>query len=84
MSDFKLKDGTEITFDLSKMSMTEFRALFSPEQPAEVGDGIVGKCCGMTASQLGALSYPEYRALTTAFFRRTKEPQDPNSESAST
>lgn len=84
MSDFKLKDGSEVTFDLSKISMAEFRSLFDGAQSAEAGDAIIGKTCGMTSAELGALSYPEYRALTGAFFRRAKEPQDPNLESAST
>ena len=76
MADVTLSDGREITFDLLKISQKEYRALFSNAQPDTEGDEIVGRCCGMSAEEVGDLPQPDYRRLVRAFFKRASEPLD--------
>jgi hypothetical protein len=77
MTDLILKDGREINFDLSLMSISEYRGLFDPEKKADDGDGIIAKVTGLTEAEISALSYPEYKKVAKAFFRKAAEP-DPN------
>ncbi len=85
MSDVTLSSGREITFDLYKISLAEFRNLLDPGRPNEEGDAIIGKATGMTAEQVGELPYPDYRLLVRHLFDKARNPlADPNLESAST
>jgi len=59
----KLSDGTKITIDLSKITISEYRSLYDVEQSAEDGDAILGKACGLTGDEVGALSFPDYKAV---------------------
>lgn len=69
-------DGREITIDMSKITIKEYRTLFSPEQTAEEGDAVVGKTVGMTAEEIQALPQPDYRKLVAKFFEAAKAPID--------
>lgn len=85
MADVTLSNGRGLTFDLSKITISEFRSLLDPAQDEHKGDELVGGCSGMTAAEIGALPFPEYQKLMRAFFRKAREPlADPNSPSAST
>jgi hypothetical protein len=77
MADLTLKDGREIEFDLSKMSIAEYRSLFDPEKKADDGDEIIAKVTGLTDKEIGELPYPEYKKVAMAFFRKAAEP-NPN------
>lgn len=71
--------GREITFDLEKMTIKEFRELFDPNQSDEKGDEIIARVSGMTADDISALSFVDYKKLSKAFFKKAKEPlADPN------
>ena len=84
MADVKLSDGREITFDLYKVSLREFRALLNPERPDDEGDELLGRCSGLSAEEIGDLPYPDFRKLTRAFYNRARNPlADPNSVSES-
>lgn len=72
--DVTLSDGREIVFDLTKISMREYRHLFEDGQAAEEGDEMIGRCCGMTADEVANLSYLDYRRFVTAFFKTAREP----------
>ena len=79
MPDLTLEDGREITFDLNKITLREFRALVDPARPDEEGDELLGRCAGLDKDEIANLPYPEYRRLTKAFFARAREPlADPN------
>ena len=41
--DFVLKDGTEITFDLDKIEVAEYRSLFKPGATQETEDALVAR-----------------------------------------
>lgn len=72
--DLTLSDGRAVTFDLTRITMREFRSLFDGAQANEVGDELVGRTCGMSGDDLGALPYVDYRRLMAAFFKRCREP----------
>lgn len=85
MAEVKLSDGRGLVFDLSKITISEFRALLDPARNEGEGDELLGRCVGLTADEIGALPYPDYRVLVEAFYKTAREPlADPNSPSAST
>ncbi|MCJ7528977.1 MAG: hypothetical protein MUO37_12935 [Methyloceanibacter sp.] len=85
MPDVTLSDGRDLVIDLGKITISEFRALLDPAQAEHEGDKLIGRCVGLSAEKVGALSYPDYRLLTREFFRKAREPlADPNSQSAAT
>jgi len=64
----------EVIIDLSKLTIAEFRSLFDKEQKQEDEDEIMARVCGMTAEELRELSYLDYKKLTTAFFKKARDP----------
>jgi hypothetical protein len=85
MADLKLSDGRELTADMYKLTIGEYRLLLDNEQPVDAGDESLGKVFGLSASEVTALPYPDYRALVTAFYRRSSATNtEKNSESVST
>lgn len=80
--DVKLSNGQEITFDLSKMTYKQYKALFTSDADA---DETVSRVAGITMEELDNLPYLDQRRLVAAFFKKCREPlADPNSESAPT
>lgn len=80
-----LSDGRELAVDLTKITITEYRRLFKNETTPEEEDAFLAPCFGLTLEQFQALSYPDYKRVTNAFFEAAKNPlADPNSQSAST
>lgn len=77
-ADYVLKDGREIRFDLSKMSVAEWRSLLDPKQTVENEDLIISKVSGLKPEDLPALGYIEWRRLIKAFFKKAQEPISPN------
>jgi hypothetical protein len=85
MADLTLEDGREITIDLTKINLREYRALFDAGQKPEEEDRLLSRVCGLTLEEYQTLPYPEWRKLTQKFFERARNPlADPNSVSAST
>jgi len=80
----KLSGGKEITIDLFRISIREFRQLVkSPDQDTE--DRILAKVAGITEEELLSLPQPDYRLLVDKFFKAIQEPlADPTSASEST
>lgn len=79
MADVTLSDGREITINLGKVTVKEWRALFDPKQPDDEEYTIVGKAAGMTAEQVGSLSLPDWQRLYRAMLKKAQEPlADPN------
>jgi hypothetical protein len=79
MPDFTLENGRDITFDLSKMSVKEYRRLFDKEQTQAEEDETLARVCGLTVDEYLAIPYPEWRSLTIAFFGAARRPlADPN------
>ena len=85
MSDVTLSTGREVSYDLSALTLKEYRGMLSPAQPDFEDDKVVARCAGMTPEEIGSLLWDDYRRLLQAFFRKAGAPlADPNSQSAST
>lgn len=75
--DVVLSDGREITFDLNKMTVKEWRN-FIDEITVEVEDALIERCAGVEPGTIGELGYGEWRAFSKAFYKRIREAADPN------
>lgn len=85
MADIVLSDGREVTFDLTKISLREYRALFDPTQKQSDEDVILARLSGMDVDEYLDLPYPDWRKLVMAFFTVARQPlSSPNSVSEST
>lgn len=72
--DVKLGNGRELTFNLMKITIDEYRSLFSPTQPPQAGDEVIAKTCDISAAEIGKLPQPEYRKLFKAFLEKASTP----------
>jgi hypothetical protein len=80
MSDLKLSDGTEVTIDLYKITIKEWRNLLDPEQSNEDEYKLLAKVSGLTAKQVGDLAYRDFRLLGQKVAEKASNPlSDPNS-----
>lgn len=75
MSDFTMPDGRELTFDLSRITMREYRGMMDNAKPDE-NDELIVKCAGnvITAEEIADLPQPVARRLLTSFFKKAREP----------
>jgi hypothetical protein len=79
MADVILSDEKQITFDLSKMTIREYRGMFDPQEDDNKTDETLARVAGMTLEELQLLSFPDYRKVARAFFSRCRNPDaDPN------
>ncbi|MGW8250653.1 MAG: hypothetical protein ACWGO1_08420 [Anaerolineales bacterium] len=80
MSDFKLSDGREVTIDLHKVTIKEWRALLRPDQPEEDEYATLAKIIGWKPKDVESLPYPDFRLLGTKVAEKASRPlSDPNS-----
>ena len=80
-----LSDGRELTVDLTKITISQYRHLFKNETTPEEEDALLAPCFGITVEEFETLPYPDYKRITKAFFDQARDPlADPNSQSAST
>ena len=79
MSDFVLPDGTEVNFDLSKLTYGQWLGLFDPKESDERSDETLARVAGLTIERLKSLGFIEYKKLFKAFVKRSRDPlSDPN------
>ena len=84
MADVKLHDGTEITFDLYKFTVAEYKVLFTDDS-GEKQDALISLAAGLKDGEIKKLSFPDGMKLSAAFYEKCRSvTKDPNSESAST
>lgn len=85
MTDVTLSDGTEITIDLSKITLKDWVGILSPKESDIRTDKVLAKACQMEYKEFEKISFQDYKVILKAFFRKCNEPlKDPNSQSAST
>lgn len=79
MADITLSNGREITFDLSQMTLREYRGLFDKAQAPEQEDKIIAKVAGLSVDEYLDLPQPDWRKLILSFFKKAREPlSDPS------
>ncbi|HNZ02390.1 MAG TPA: hypothetical protein PLS77_14160 [Anaerolineaceae bacterium] len=76
MQTVKLSNGREITVDIGRISVREYRALFNPEQKQDDEDSTLAKVAGLAVDELLDLSQPDYRRIITAMLADAKQPLD--------
>lgn len=74
MPDFVLSSGKEITFDFTKITVRQWRGLFSTEQTLDEEDAIIASVAGLTVDELLSLPQLEYKRLCKAFLTRGRNP----------
>jgi hypothetical protein len=77
--EFTLKSGRAVSFDLSKMTVLQWRAMHNPAFSDEVDDELLAAVSGLTVAELQALPMDEYNRLFYAVVKKVKAPlADPN------
>lgn len=76
MQTVKLSNGREITVDIGRISVREYRALFNPEQKQDDEDSTLAKVAGLAVDELLDLSQPDYRRIIIAMLADAKQPLD--------
>jgi hypothetical protein len=77
--DFVLADGTEVRFDLKKMTYKQFKGLFDSREADETSDETLMRVASLDQAQLDDLDYVAYKRLFGAFLKKCREPlSDPN------
>lgn len=65
---------TKFVIDLSKVRIGEYRELANSQMGDAKGDAVLGKAAGLTADEINALPFNDYRRLLKAFFKASSEP----------
>ena len=85
MADLTLSNGREINFDISKMTIAEYRGVFSPKETEDESDATIAKVAGMTVDELRALPFSDYANVTGWLLTKAwAKARVPNSAGAST
>lgn len=69
-----LSDGREIEFDLKKITLKEYKALFDPQQPDGDDYKIMAKITGMKPEEFEDINLYDTKLLWQGFFKVAKEP----------
>jgi hypothetical protein len=77
-----LDGGRELTLDLRKITIAEFRFAVDRDSDTTKSDEIVGKAVGMTLEKFQALSQPDYRRVVAAFWKAATQPLEGEPETA--
>lgn len=60
-----LADGRNITIDLNKITLREWKNLFDPKQPDEDEDITFAKVAGMELAEFQSLGFADARTITS-------------------
>ena len=74
MNSVTLKSGKVVSVDLYAITVSEIRTLLEPKKKQHEGDDILGKACGMSADELSALPFPDYRKISRLFWQCVNDP----------
>ena len=79
MADITLSTGREIEFDLSKISLREYRSLFGTKLPTSEEDELITRVAGLTLDEYQDLPMPDYKRIIKGLVKKVREPlADPN------
>jgi len=79
MGELKLSNGKEISLDLGKVTVNEWRGFFDGGQKHEEDDKFISNVSGIPISEVGTLLRDDYRRLIQAIIDKGREPlSDPN------
>lgn len=69
-----LSDGRVITYDLRKLSVLEYRAIFEPGSKFEDEEATLARVCGLTVEDLHSMSLYDNKLLWKRFFKVCSDP----------
>jgi hypothetical protein len=79
MDNVTLADGRTIEFDLGKLTIKEYRALFDPAQPEADEYATLAKVTGLSVEKVESLPLLEWKRVYRAFLTACAQPlADPN------
>ena len=79
MADFEFADGREIDFDLSKISIREYKALFDRDQSDEDEYATLAKVSGVKPDDVEEMPLDDWKRFYKAFITKATTPlADPN------
>ena len=70
----KLFSGKEITIDITKVDISEWKKAVKQSTPEEEEYQIISKATGISIEGLGKISQPDYRRLIDEFVRLGTQP----------
>lgn len=75
-----LSDGRQISPDMKKITIQEYRQLFAKDAEQDFEDEIMARVFNLSVKELLALPYPDYRLMVKSFFDAARDPvkTDPN------
>lgn len=74
MFSIELKKTGKVTVDLDNLSVLDVRNLLDVKKKSREGDEILSKAVSLSADEIGAMPYPEYRKLTRFFWECVNDP----------
>ena len=69
-----LPNGNKITFDMMKITMSEWKAVLKPGTPEEEEHKIIAKVTGLAVKDLEAMLQPVYRMVAQGFLEAGTQP----------
>ena len=70
----KLFSGKEVTIDITKVDISEWKKAVKQSTPEEEEYQIISKATGIPVKELGNISQPDYRRLIDEFVRIGTQP----------
>lgn len=71
-----LGDGRELTLDLRKISIKDFRFATANDTDNDKSDEIVARSVGLSVDKFQALSQPDYRRVVAGFWKAATQALD--------
>jgi len=73
MAPYSVREGLEVEFDFSTITIAEWRSLFGNKTSAEDDDAIVSRITGIDAPTLSKLLLRDYQRLFNAIVAAAKQ-----------
>lgn len=77
-----LEGGRDLTLDLRKITIAEFRFAVDRDSDTNKSDEIVARSVGMTLEKFQALSQPDYRRVVAHFWKAATQPLENETDTA--
>ena len=68
MSDLTLSDGRKIDFDLSDLTIKEFRSIRDPYEPDYKADELLAKVSGLAVEEIENMKFRQFRLFIKQFY----------------
>ena len=69
-----LSDGREVVYDLRKLSMKDYRAMFDPASKYEDEEATIARVTGLSVEELQDLTVYDHKLLWRDFFKTCRDP----------